>query len=234
MVLVGGSPLLQAGIAAALASHERLTCVAQEQDVHALAARAERLACDVVVLCTEAPHHDVPLLMNSLAPARVKVLVLTDNESRDELLAALQLGVNGYGIGRNIWPEDLCAAIVSLARWDPWLCPEATRQLLTATRVRSVPPTSLAGPVEARNGTLRNGTLSEREAEVLSLASTGAGEQDIADRLCLSRNTIKTYLRRICQKLDAESRAHAFRVAIERGLIPDRRGSTSESRLSWG
>jgi NarL family two-component system response regulator YdfI len=78
-------------------------------------------------------------------------------------------------------------------------------------------------PAPVRSSHDGYGPLSEREAAVLRLIAAGTREERAAQELHLSRNTVKTYLRRVCAKLDAPSRAAAIRVAIERGLIPDRR-----------
>lgn len=215
-ILAGGSPLLQAGIAAALAPDPRLQLVGQVSNAREGAVQAGQYPCEVLILNAEVPHLEAAMALEHMSEAacRSKVLVLTENESRDEMLATLNLGVHGYGIRHALWPEDLRAAVLAVARQGVWVCPLATRQLLAATGQ----PSTLSGPERGRKM-----PLSHRELEVLRLAADELREEQIAGILHLSKNTIKTYLRRIREKLEVGSRAEALRLAVQLGLLPDRR-----------
>lgn len=215
IVLAGGAPLLQAGIAAALAGDDRLKVIAQVPNVQEVGGFLTGDGCDVVVLNTEAPCVEAATLMARRRECDggclARVLVLTDQDSTEELLITLHLGVEGYAVRRSLWPEDIRSALFTLKRGLPWLCPLATRQLVAMA-------VTLAGGTPV--GCTRPGLLSHREAEVLGLAAMGAGEEEIAQRLYLSRSTVKTYLRRIREKLQVTSRSEAVRLGYQRGLIP--------------
>lgn len=221
VAIAGGSPLLQAGIAAALDKDKNscLKVVAQLRDARELASQLGRLRCDVVIVNSCRPCMDAGLVLGGLKQhdSPIKLVILTSNGDRDEMVEALRLGVHGYGICRHLTPEDVLAAVLTVSRWGTWACPSATR-LLMATAVEPVRPQWVNG----RFG----GALSDREVQVLTLAAHGAKEPHIAEALFLTRNTVKTYLRRICLKLGVRSRAEAIRLGIERGLIPDRRRAT--------
>ena len=58
-----------------------------------------------------------------------------------------------------------------------------------------------------------------REIQVLQLVSDGLMNKEIANRLCLSEQTVKTHIRHLLGKLDARSRAHAVAVGLRQGLI---------------
>jgi DNA-binding CsgD family transcriptional regulator len=62
-------------------------------------------------------------------------------------------------------------------------------------------------------------TLSAREAEVLSLAADGLTNQQIAKRLGLGEETVKTHLKRITRKLGAYNRAHCVAIALRLEII---------------
>lgn len=62
--------------------------------------------------------------------------------------------------------------------------------------------------------------LTAREADVLRLLVTGATNRQIAQALCISRETVKTHVANILHKLDAASRAEAVGLAYSRGLLP--------------
>ncbi len=213
--LSGGSPLLQAGMVAALAQDPRIRLTGQWQHPRDAVAHLAEQGCDVLVVNADIPHVEASVVMEGLASSATttKILIFTTNESLEEILAAFRAGVHGYGIYTALLPEDLCAAIIGLARSSLWICPRTARRLLdTALRWSSL------GPLRSGVGT----PLSQRESEVLRLAANGAREDDIADALCLSRNTVKTYLRRIREKLQADSRSAAINLALERGLLPPR------------
>ncbi|MDQ3702612.1 MAG: response regulator transcription factor [Chloroflexota bacterium] len=234
IIVAGGAPLLQAGIVAALAADERLRLVAQVEDVQQAQAYVLQGACDVLVLNTDSPHVEAADVIAGDATGSgeggdsrtsainatcggsepVKVLVLTDDDSRHELLASLRVGVQGYGIRSRLQPEDIRAAVRTVAGGRAWLCPVATGHLVQLA------------VVDSGNGTLgsrTSGPLSPREAEVLRLAADGDGEDQIAVALCLSKNTVKTYLRRIREKLQVTSRGEAVRIGFQHGLISSRR-----------
>jgi DNA-binding CsgD family transcriptional regulator len=61
--------------------------------------------------------------------------------------------------------------------------------------------------------------VSDREREVLSLVAHGASVEDIATRLVISPNTVRTHIRNARLKLGAGSRAHAIAVALSSGLL---------------
>ena len=214
VAVAGGAPLLRAGIVAALALDDRLRLVDQDTDVEHAGELLRRKACDVLVLNTESPHTEVGVVLNGSAgdTERPKVLVLTDVESQQELLDTLQKGVEGYGIRSCLWPDDIRSGILAVGRGLPWTCPLTTRTLLQLAVEDSAGAAARAG---------RQGPLSKREAEVLRCAASGEGEEQIAQTLFLSRNTVKTYFRRIREKLHVTTRVEAVRRGYEQGLIPD-------------
>ena len=74
------------------------------------------------------------------------------------------------------------------------------------------------GPLRAPPHVRRPANLSEREAEVLSLVACGLSNQEICDRLYLSINTVKTYVRTAYRKIGAKSRSQAVGWCIQHGL----------------
>jgi|GEM_PF-4398624 len=145
-------------------------------------------------------------------PRTPKLLLLTSNQRRDELIASVQAGAAGYGILEQLAPADLREATLHLLRWGAWLCPVALEKLKDA----------VTGHLDSWPSRGRS-VLSERELEVLRLKALGHRQQQIASTLHIAPCTVKTYIRRSCDKLEVHSYRDAIRVAIDRGLIPDRR-----------
>lgn len=224
-IVAGGSTLLRAGIATALTGDPRLKFVAHMPDAREALSCAQRLSCHVLVLAAEVPHAEAAPVMDGLSKdgSRAVLLVLTANDSPEALLATLRLGVRGYGIHWDMTLEDLCSGVVALVQSGSWVCSRARRYLMASALQTATPAASPPAKVHA--------PLSIREVDVLLLAARGAGQDHIASTLCLSKNTVKTYLRRIYRKLEATSRAEAATLAFQRGLIPDRRVSTPTTEI---
>jgi len=62
--------------------------------------------------------------------------------------------------------------------------------------------------------------LSSREIEILSLVAKGASNQEIADSLFITKNTVKVHMRRIMQKLSVHNRQRAVALIMEKGMVP--------------
>jgi DNA-binding NarL/FixJ family response regulator len=218
IALAGGAPLLQAGIEAVLLTDDRLRLVARVPDIAQAGDLLREPVCDVLVLNTESPRADAAALLAELeSPAdAARVVVLTHDDSRQELLATLRTGVRGYGIHSSLQPEDIRSGLLTVGRGFRWLCPQAIGHVLQQVAAEDGATAAGAGAGTGAGA----GPLSPREAAVLGLAAEGQGEEQIAQTLCLSRNTVKTYLRRIREKLQATSRGEAVRLGYERGLIP--------------
>jgi DNA-binding NarL/FixJ family response regulator len=218
IVLAGGGPLLQAGIVAALAAEDRFQLIAQVDGVQEAIDVLRRLPCDVLLLNSDTPRLDATTLREGRwgDAEQAKVLILTDEDDRHELLGALLAGVHGYGIRRRLLPEEIRTGVAIVGEGEHWMCRLAIGQLVQLT---------FDGTAEeaVRNGQGRaNGPLSPREAEVLRRAAEGEGEDQIAEGLNVSRNTVKTYLRRIREKLQVTSRVEAVRYGLEHGLLSNR------------
>ena len=235
VALVGGAPLLQAGTAAVLAHDRRFAVVLRAPDVPSAIDSLGQQPCDVVVLNAEEPPTEVAALRGAMTahPAQhpPRILVLTDDDRLETVLAALRAGAQGYGVRHRLWPEDIHAGVLAVGRGLPWACPDVTRSLI-ALAARAADAASWDGGSggDATQGTQAAephrrapGDLSLREAEILRLAARGANDGGIAAALYLSPNSVKTYWQRIRVKLGAASRREAIRHAVTQGLVPDRR-----------
>jgi DNA-binding NarL/FixJ family response regulator len=123
---------------------------------------------------------------------------------------ALRAGASGFLL-KDTRPEDLLAAIRTLADGDALLAPSVTRRLISEfvqRPDRSPSPT----PVELKD-------LTEREREVLVEVGRGLSNADIAARLNISAATAKTHVSRVLMKLHAHDRAQLVIVAYESHLI---------------
>ncbi|HEV7216240.1 MAG TPA: response regulator transcription factor [Chloroflexota bacterium] len=226
LVVGGGSPVLHVGVFTALQADPRLQLIEYLIDPLHGALPVIEEAIDVLALLTDAALPDALREADRLQPANTATprLLLRHHVDADDIAVAVHAGLRGYAILASLLPDDLACGLIMLARYGTWLCPQTTRLLLALVRNDVV-----AAPVQlpARLPVGRS-ILSERELDVLRHGATGLSETAIAERLSLAPNTVKTYWRRICEKLDVTVRSEAIIRGIQLGLIQDRRRRGSE------
>ena len=118
-------------------------------------------------------------------------------------MIGLRAGADGHLV-KGLAYEDLVAAVRSAADGEPVLAPAVARRLIE--RLRALPDGGLGvRPVRS--------TLTSREWEVLDLLCAGLSVDDVADRLVLARDTVRTHVKRILRKLGVHSQAEAIEMA---------------------
>lgn len=126
------------------------------------------------------------------------VLILTTYDTDADVITAVEAGARGYLL-KDAPTDELAAAVRAAAAGEVILGPSVQRRLVRR----------LSSPV----------TLSSRELEVLQLVAEGAGNDQIAARLFVSRATVKTHLAHVYQKLGVSSRTAAVAAARSSGLL---------------
>ncbi|GAA3073507.1 response regulator [Actinocorallia glomerata] len=206
-VLVDDHPVVRAGLRAMLSEDPKIRVVAEAADGKA--------ALDVVArLVTEGRRPDLVLMdlqmgegMDGVAATRqlrqqcprLPVLILTTYDTEADILAAVEAGASGYML-KDAAPEEIHRAVHDAAAGRTALAPAVAARLMGRMRGDST-------------------SLSTREVELLELLATGLSNQQIARQLFISVATVKTHLVHIYQKLGADNRTAAVRVASERGII---------------
>lgn len=132
----------------------------------------------------------------------VQVIALTSHKEEDLIERAIKAGAIGYLL-KNVKATELAEAIRSAFRGEPVLAPEAAKALMRAT---TRPPDP-------------GYDLSPREHEVLALMVEGLNNPEIADRLVISRSTVKHHVGSILSKLGTSSRTEAVALAVKHNLV---------------
>ncbi len=138
----------------------------------------------------------------------LRVLVLTTFEEDDYIFGALAAGASGFLLKRTP-PEDLIAALHTVAAGDALLSPSVTSRVIA--RMAASP-----GPDPDRDRRLAE--LTPREREVLALIARGLANGEIAAELVIEESTVKTHVKRVLRKLGARDRVQAVIFAYEAGL----------------
>jgi DNA-binding NarL/FixJ family response regulator len=210
VLLVDDDDLMRAGLRAVLSSDDTIDIVGEAEDGRAAVGSVRMLEPDVVLMDVRMPGLDgISATREVLATApTVKVAILTTFEQDDYIFGALSAGASGFLLKRTK-PEDLIAAIHTIAEGDSLLSPSVTRRVVE----------SMAGqPVSNPAASQRLAELTPREREVLEQIARGLSNTEIAKALFIEESTVKTHVRRILMKLHVRDRVHAVIFAYESGL----------------
>jgi DNA-binding NarL/FixJ family response regulator len=151
-----------------------------------------------------------------------RVLILTTFDLDEYVFDALRAGASGFLL-KDATAERLFEAVRVVAAGEALLAPAVTRRLISEfTRIR--PGTRAAGPATAAPAAFA--ALTPRETEVLRLVAEGLSNPEIAARLVVTEETVKTHVSRILAKLGLRDRTQAVVAAYESGLVVPARERT--------
>ena len=202
------------GFAALLGTQADMTVVGSAADgAEAVKLSAEH-SPDVVLMDVRMPVMDGIEATREIAAANdegPRILILTTFDLDDYVYDALQAGASGFLL-KDVPAETLFEAVRVIAGGEALLAPTVTRRLIAEfarLRPRQVRPDALSA-------------LTPRETEILGLVAEGLSNGEIASRLVLSDETVKTHVSHVLRKLGLRDRAQAVVVAYESGLVVPR------------
>jgi DNA-binding NarL/FixJ family response regulator len=210
VLIVDDDDLMRAGLRGVLAGDEQIEVVGEASDGRDAAYRTRLLQPDVVLMDVRMPDLDGISATRELLASfpDVRVVILTTFEQDDYIFGALSAGASGFLLKRTR-PEELLAAIRTIAAGDSLLSPSVTSRVIE--RMARQPP-----PDAARDRRLAD--LTARELEVLELVARGLSNGEIAEQLVIEESTVKTHVKRMLGKLGARDRVQAVIFAYESGL----------------
>lgn len=204
VLIVDDHNILREGLCALLCREDDIEVVAEAADGRSAVELARRLKPDVVLMDISMPILDgieaTRLLLQEAAGTRV--LVLTQYDSRAHIERVLRAGASGYLLKKTV-SSELASAIRAVHQGGSFLAPQVAR-------------TVVDGYVE---GLGKAEELTAREQEVFKLLAEGHSNQEIADLLCVSVNTVITHRTRLMAKLGIHNRTELIKHAIRKGLI---------------
>ncbi|HEX3589028.1 MAG TPA: response regulator transcription factor [Pseudonocardiaceae bacterium] len=211
IVVADDHEMVRTGYAALLDTQPDFTVVGTAAD----GAQAVRVcrdeAPDVVLMDVRMPGTDGIEATRQLAGGP-RVLILTTFDLDEYVYDALRAGASGFLL-KDVTAERLFEAVRVVAAGEALLAPTVTRRLIGEfARLR---PSEPARPTAV-------GTLTPRETEVLRLVAEGLSNPEIARRLVVAEETVKTHVSRILGKLGLRDRTQAVVLAYESGLVVPR------------
>ncbi|MEU6780339.1 response regulator transcription factor [Nonomuraea angiospora] len=209
--------LVRAGYITIFSAQPDMEVVGEAADGRAAVEAVRLLSPDVIVMDIRMPIVDGIEATRRLAgpgtETPAKVLVVTTFNVDEYVYEALRAGASGFLL-KDAPPAELVNGVRTIARGDSLLAPAVTRTLIGhfAERLR---PADTARP--ARDEIVR--ALTPRELEVLQQIAGGLSNAEIAEKLFITAETVKTYVSRILAKLELRDRVQAVVLAYRVGLV---------------
>lgn len=199
VIIVDDHPVVRVGLRTMLESDDRIAVVALAGSAQEAFREVERTLPDVVLMDLRMPEIDG---IEAIAELRrlhpdLRILVLTNYESDNDILRALEAGAMGYLL-KSTPQAEIVHAVELLHNNQRCIPADIARRLSDAI-----------GRVE----------LSQREIEVLTLVARGMTNKEIAQQLFISDKTARNHVANCLVKLGANDRTEAATTAIRRGLI---------------
>ncbi len=211
VVIADDQGMVRSGFSTLLNSEPDIEVIGEAVNGQEAIVRAAQLRPDVMLMDVRMPVLDGLQATREITtmPGAPKVLVLTTFDLDDYVYQALRWGASGFLL-KDASARELADAVRVVAAGDALLSPGVTRRLISEFARMGAP----RGPSrDSLDG------LTERECEVLALVARGMSNAEIAGRLIVAEQTIKTHVSRILMKLGLRDRTQAVVLAYESGLI---------------
>jgi two-component system, NarL family, nitrate/nitrite response regulator NarL len=201
LIVADDHPPFVDGVARVLPERCSATILARCADGRAALDAILAHAPDIALLDLRMPMLGGRAVLGEVVRLRLatRVIVCSAHGEPAVVRAVLEDGARGYLDKTASW-DEICVAVQSVARGGTWVSPQLQAGLNG----------ELASPQRAP---------SERELEVIRLAALGLTDLQIADRMYISRETVRTNLKRCSEKLGVSGRATLVAAALRRGLI---------------
>ncbi|MGW1093592.1 response regulator [Streptomyces sp. NPDC002596] len=227
IVVADDHQVVRTGFAALLDTQPDFTVVGTACDGAEAVRTCAGLRPDVVLMDVRMPGTDGIEATRQLAasgPDGPRILILTTFDLDEYVYDALRAGASGFLL-KDVTAERLFDAVRVIAAGQALLAPTVTRRLISEFAAQHRTPDPVPAAVLA--------ALTRRETEVLRLVAEGLSNPEVATRLLITEETVKTHVSRILTKLALRDRTQAVVTAYESGLVvPGSRGRTPDPRPS--
>lgn len=211
VLLADDHALFREGLAGILGAQADLEVIGEANDGLEALVKAKELKPDLILMDVQMPGVggiEAVGQIKQVLPETI-IVMLTVRGDDELLFEALKNGAQGYLL-KEIRSQDLLEMLRGALRGEAALSPTLAGRVLSEFR-----RLSKGGGAERES----ESGLTEREQQVLSQASQGASDKEIAAELNISLNTVKTHIRNILAKLQVSTRREAAKAAKAKGLV---------------
>jgi DNA-binding NarL/FixJ family response regulator len=211
VVLADDQGMVRSGLRVILEAEHDIAVVGEAGDGREAVELVRRLRPAVALLDIRMPVMD-GLRAAREVPAvnsRTRVLILTTFDADEYVYEALRAGASGFLL-KDAPADQLVSAVRVLAAGDALIDPAIMRRLIARFAVAARAPVGVPDALAE---------LTPRELDVLRLVAGGLSNAEIAERLVIEENTVKTHVSRILAKLRLRDRVQAVVLAYETGFV---------------
>lgn len=214
-LLVDDHAVFRRGLADLLATVAGVEIIGEAADGIEAQDLALRLKPDLILMDINMPRCDGLKATRAIKKElpEVNIVMLTVSDEDEQLFEAVKSGARGYLL-KNLEPEELLELMIGVSRGLSPVSPEMARKILDEF-ARIARQAGDMGPAS---------DLTAREREVLQYVTRGCTDQEIADHLCVSKNTVQNHMRNILKKLHMKNRVELAVFAVREGLVNDAGG----------
>ncbi len=208
ILLVEDHVVVREGTRRLLEAETDLKVVGEAGDGEEAVRLATQVEPDVVIMDVAMPKLsgiEATKQIKAILPS-VAVLILTGYDYDEYIFSLLEAGAAGYLL-KNVSGDELVNAIRAVHNGEPALHPAIMSKLMRQFKP-SIAEQVVRRPIE---------TLSNREMEILKLATRGMSNKDIAEKLFISIRTVQAHLRSIFNKMGVGSRSEAILQGLKKG-----------------
>jgi NarL family two-component system response regulator LiaR len=204
VIIVDDHAVVRSGLSAFLMVFDDLDFMGEASSGEEAIRLCKKLCPDVVLMDLVMPGIDGAAATQAIREncPDTQVIALTSFKEQELVQGALKAGAIGYLL-KNVSADELVKAIRAAHAGKPTLAPEAAHVLIQASQ--NPPPVG--------------SDLTEREREILALMVEGLSNPEIAERLVVSRSTVKFHVSGVLSKLGVSSRTQAVTLAIQNKLV---------------
>jgi DNA-binding NarL/FixJ family response regulator len=224
VLLADDQSMVRAGLRLLLSREEGIEVVAEAGNGRDAVTQAARFNPEVVLMDIRMPELDGLEATRQILAAdpSARVIILTTFNLDEYVYEALRSGASGFVL-KDDPPEQLIAAVRTVAAGDALLSPTVTRRVIRRfARLNHRPPPQAVQ------------TLTGRELEVFKLITRGLSNAEIGRELFISDTTVKTHVTRLLAKLDLRDRAQAIVLAFQTGLFEETDNPRPEGTTTHG
>ena len=214
IVVADDHQVVRTGFAALLDTQPDFAVLGTASDGAEAVRMSRELRPDVVLMDVRMPGTDGIEATRQLTGRAdgPRVIILTTFDLDEYVYDALRAGASGFLL-KDVTAERLFDAVRVVAAGEALLAPAVTRRLIS--EFARLPPKA----ADPRAPTAAIGELTQRETEVLRLLAEGLSNPEIAGRLVVTEETVKTHVSRVLHKLGLRDRTQAVVLAYESGLV---------------
>jgi DNA-binding NarL/FixJ family response regulator len=211
VVVADDHAMVRSGFSVLLNAQPDIEVIAEATNGQEALSQAVTLRPDVILMDVRMPVMDGLQATRQITALRQapKVLVLTTFDLDDYVYEALRSGASGFLL-KDASARELAEAVRLVAAGDALLAPGVTRRLIAEFARMGAPRSP---------GRKQLDGLTERESEVLALVARGLSNAEIAARIFVAEQTVKSHVSRILMKLGLRDRTQAVVFAYESGLV---------------